>query len=132
MCAADLFAEEELMITILPKSHDNIIGIEAEGKVTDHDYKDIIIPAIDDMLRRHDRGNFLYYLGPDFTGFELSALWDDMQYAAGHHERFDKIALVGGPAWVNWTSRMFGHFVDSHVRVFDAKELDKAWDWVNE
>lgn len=119
------------MITILPESHDNVIGIKAVGKVTDEDYRNIIIPAIDDMLSKNEKGKFLYYLSPEFEGFELGAMWDDLKYAAGHHEKFDKIALVGGPRWVEWTSKVFGHMVDAEIKTYEDADIDKAWEWIN-
>jgi len=119
------------MVTIMPESHANVVGIKAEGKVTDEDYKTIIIPAIDAMLAENDKGNFLYYLSPEFAGFELGAMWDDFKYAAGHHTKFNRIALVGGPRWVEWSSKVCGHFVDAEVKAFEDSELEDAWNWVD-
>ena len=34
------------MIDILPESQGNILGIRASGKLTDSDYKDVLIPPI--------------------------------------------------------------------------------------
>ena len=119
------------MIEILPGSHDNVLGIKASGKVTDADYKNVIIPALDDLLSRYDKANFVYYLSDEFKGFELGAMWDDLKYAGGHHDKFDKIALVGGPKWVEWTSKVCGHIVNTELKTFDDAEINAAWDWVN-
>jgi len=119
------------MIEILPQSHDNVVGIKASGTVTDADYKDVIIPKIDSVVSTYDKSRFLYYLGDDFKGFELGAMWDDLKYASGHHEKFDRIALVGGPKWVDWTSKVFGHMVDAEIRTFEGDQLDEAWNWLD-
>ncbi len=119
------------MIEILPQSHDNIIGVKASGKVTAADYTDVIIPAMDRMLADHDKARFVYYLSDEFEGFEVGAMWDDIKYAGGHHEKFDKIALVGGPRWIDWTTKIVGHFMkDTEVRTFEGDQLDEAWQWV--
>ena len=118
------------MIEILPKSHDNIVGIKATGKVTDRDYKDVIIPKLDSVLSQYDKGNFLYYLADGFEGFELGAMWDDLKYAAGHNEKFSKVALVGGPKWVDWTTKVCGHLVNAEIKTFASDQLDQAWSWV--
>ena len=94
------------MIAILPENHTNLLGIKASGKVPDLDYKEIIIPKLDNLLSCYDKGSLLYYLSENFEGFELGAMWDDLKYANSHHEKFDKIALVGGPKWINWTSKV--------------------------
>lgn len=119
------------MIDILPESHDNVIGIKASGKVTDRDYKEVIIPKLDDVLSRYDKGSFLYYLSDEFEGFELGAMWDDLKYAGSHHKKFDKIALVGGPKWIDWTSKVCGHLVDCEIKTFEDEQLDTAWQWLN-
>ena len=61
------------MIEILPKSHDNILGVKAIGKVTAEDYENILIPKLDSMLSEHEKGKFIYYLSPEFEGFEMGA-----------------------------------------------------------
>jgi len=118
------------MIEVLPKSHDNIIGIKASGKVTDQDYKEVIIPKMDDLLAQHDRGNFLYYLSNEFEGFELGAMWDDLKYATSHSDKFDKIALVGGPKWVEWTTKVCKPLVSAEIKTFEEDQLDEAWNWL--
>ncbi len=119
------------MITILPESHDNVIGIKASGKITDSDYKEVLIPKVDEILSKYDKSNFLYYLSDEFEGFELGAMWDDMKYGMGHHEKFDKIAFVGGPKWMEWSSKLFGHFVGCELKTYKSDELNNAWDWLN-
>jgi len=120
------------MIEFLPESHGNVLGVKASGKVTDGDYKDVLIPKMDSLLEEYGRGRFLYYLSDEFESFELGAIWDDMKYAAGHSDKFDKLALVGGPAWVDWTANISRHFVKAEIRTFTADELAAAWEWIEE
>ena len=119
------------MVEILPESHDNVVGIKASGKVTDQDYKEVIIPKLDSVLSEYPKSNFLYYLSDEFEGFELGAMWDDLKYASGHHDKFDKIALVGGPKWVDWTSEVCGHLVSAELKTFESDQIAEAWAWVN-
>lgn len=118
------------MIEILAKSQGNIIGAKASGKVTDADYKDVLIPAMDKLLAEHSRGRFLYYLSDEFQGFELAAVKDDLEYIIKHHKSIDKVALVGGPKWVAWTTKVANHFVEAEVKKFAAEELEQAWEWI--
>ncbi|MEA3489368.1 MAG: STAS/SEC14 domain-containing protein [Candidatus Omnitrophota bacterium] len=118
------------MIEILAESHDNVLGIKGSGKITDQDYKEVIIPKIDSILSKYGRGKFLYYLSEEFEGFELGAMWDDLKYAGSYSDKFDKIALVGGPRWVEWTTKVFGHFVKAEMKTFAEDQLDDAWQWI--
>jgi hypothetical protein len=120
------------MIEFLPESHGNVLGVKAVGKVTDKDYKEVLIPKVDRMLAKYEKGRFLYYLSEEFEGFEFGAMWDDMKYAAGHNAKFDKVALVGGPKWVDWSVKISQHFMKAEIRTFSADELTQAWGWVEE
>jgi hypothetical protein len=119
------------MIEILPESHDNVLGIKAVGTITDKDYKEVIIPKLDSILSEYGKSKFLYYLSDEFKGFELGAMWDDLKYAGGHNDKFDKVALVGGSRWMQWISNVCGHFVSGEMKTFDMDELDEAWQWIN-
>lgn len=118
------------MIEILPESQGNTLGVKASGKVTDQDYKEILIPAADKLLSEHGRGRFLYYLSREFQGFELGAMLDDVKYAGKHSDKFDKIALVGGPKWIEWTTKVAKHFVKAEIKDFTDEQLAEAWAWV--
>ena len=118
------------MIEILPESQGNLIAVKASGKVTDQDYKEILIPKADRVLAENDRANFLFWLSDQFEGFELGAAWDDIKYASGHHDKFDKVALVGGPRWVEWTSKIFGPMLKAEVKHFEEVQIVEAWSWI--
>ena len=38
------------MIEVLPESRGNILGIRASGKLTDADYKDVLIPYLEKII----------------------------------------------------------------------------------
>ncbi|MGB2630168.1 MAG: STAS/SEC14 domain-containing protein [Candidatus Omnitrophota bacterium] len=118
------------MIEVLSKSHDNVLGIKASGKVTAVDYEKVLIPKVNDLLSEHATGRFLYYLSDEFEGFELGALWDDAKYASAHSDQFDKVAIVGGPKWVQWTTKLAGLFIKAEVKKFNKNQLDEAWNWI--
>ncbi|MFQ5952041.1 MAG: STAS/SEC14 domain-containing protein [Candidatus Omnitrophota bacterium] len=118
------------MIEILPESQDNVLGIKASGKVTAEDYETVLIPKLDSLLAEHARGKFLYYLPEEFEGFEVGAMWDDAKYYAGHSDKFDKVALVGGPKWIEWTTKIAGLFVKAEIKTFSEDQMDEAWSWL--
>ena len=68
------------MIKILPESHDNVLGFEALEKLTDHDYKAVLIPQLDQILTEHGKARILFDMGEEFHGWELAAAWDDATF----------------------------------------------------
>lgn len=121
------------MIKIIHKSHGNILGLKATGKLTDTDYKDILIPGIESVVKEFGKVNFLFYLDEDFKGWEVSAMWDDFKLGLGKIKNdIAKFALVGGPLWVQWAMKLDNYIIHGEVKVFSVDRLEEAWNWLNE
>jgi SpoIIAA-like len=119
------------MITIMSQSHDNVIGVQGTGKITDLDYLEVLIPKLAEVLKKYGKARFLYYLDEGFAGWELGAMWEDAKFGLRHKDDFEKIAVVGGPKWAAWGTKLFAHFMEGQVKVFPLEELPAAWDWLN-
>jgi len=42
------------------------------------------------------------------------------------------MAVVGGPKWVQWATKISFNFMDGQVAVYDIPELQSAVAWVKE
>jgi len=118
------------MFTIMPESEGAVVGVRATGKLTDADYKETLIPQLEKLFAEHGALNVLFYMDDGFDGWELTAAWDDAVFGLGHRADFGKLAVVGGPAWVEWCIKACGFLMKGEIRVFPAAELDAAWRWV--
>ena len=107
-----------------------VIGFSAEGKVTDADYKEVLIPAVEEALKAGGRLRLLYVLGPDFAGYAPSAMLDDTLFGARHFFDFEKIACVTDNETYATLVRSFGFLMPAAVRVFAVKDLDAAKAWL--
>lgn len=65
------------MIRVLDGLPDNVLGVEAVGKVTDDDYENVLTPAVNDKLGAHDTIRCIYVLGDEFDGWTLGGMWED-------------------------------------------------------
>jgi hypothetical protein len=106
-----------------------VIAIEAMGKVTHEDYRDVLIPKAEAMMGKGPI-KMLYVLGKDFTGFELEALADDSAFGLKHWHDFSKIAVVTDHSWLNAVINMFKPFFPGQVRLFTLANLPAAKDWI--
>jgi hypothetical protein len=118
------------MIEIISDLPDNVVAFTAKGKVTAEDYEKIIIPAIEEKLKKHQKINLLYHLGEGCTGFEVEAMWDDTKIGVKHCKSWDKIAVVTNINWIRWASRFFSFTMPGHMKVFTNDQLDQARQWV--
>lgn len=118
------------MIEILPESNGNILGLKASGTLTDRDYKDVLMPKFESILSTTGKVRVVFDMGEEFHGWELAAAWDDAIFGMKHRNDFEKCAVVGGPKWVEWATKIGAHIMSGAVKTFPASELNAAWDWV--
>jgi hypothetical protein len=120
------------MFEFMPDSSGKAVGVRAVGRLTDADYKQTLIPKLEDLFKQYGELNVLFYLGPDFEGWDLEAAWDDASYGLKHRADFGKLALVGGPAWAQWTIKLSAFLMKGEIKIFPADQLAEAWAWVKE
>ena len=68
---------------------DNVLGIEGIGEVTSEDYQRVLVPELEDKLRKRKKVRLLYVLGDKFDGYTLSAAWQDAKVGLKHFTQFE-------------------------------------------
>lgn len=61
-----------------------VLGVEARGKITDKDYKDLLIPRADRLFSKYPAIRMLYVAGKSFKGYDARAVWDDTVFGLNH------------------------------------------------
>ena len=107
----------------------DVLAIEAIGKVTHDDYRNILIPKAEAMMAKGPI-RMLYVIGKEFTGFEPEALWDDSVFGFKHWHDFIRIAVVTDHAWICAAVGMLKPFFHAEVRRFSFSKIAVAKDWV--
>lgn len=118
------------MIDILPESQGKILGIRAVGTLTDHDYKTVLIPRLETIIREHGTSRVLFHMDEDFQGWEMEAMWDDAKFGMAHRNDFEKCAVIGGPRWVEWGAKLGALFMKTELRTYSHDQLKEAWEWI--
>ena len=118
------------MLELIPKFPAYVVGVSASGKVTTNDYNSVLISAVDSMLKQHSTINIFYYLGPKFSGFSISAIWDDAKLAIDHYKSWNKIAIVTDKTWIKSASDVFQFAIPCQLKVFSNKQYAKAEIWI--
>jgi hypothetical protein len=118
------------VIEVLPGLPENVIGIEAVGKVTDDDYKDVIVPLIDKKQQAHDKVRLIYVLGPEFDGYSAGALWDDAKIATKKPGSWEKLAVVSDEQWITRTLSLVSWAFPGEMKVFPMSERAAATTWI--
>ena len=104
-----------------------VIGFEAVGEVEAADYRDVLIPAMNEAADRHEM-RLVYVLGERFTGYEPSGVWADAKLGV-HLHGWERTALVTDLGWASHLSALFGWMVPGEFRHFPLAERQAAIAW---
>jgi len=118
------------MIEFMDESTGKFVGIRASGKLTDADYKNVLIPRLERLFEAHGKLDVLFLLDDTFDGMELAAMLDDASFGMKHLAEYEKLAVVGGPEWIHRGIRAFRFLFKGEVRTYRGDQLEKAWEWV--
>jgi hypothetical protein len=99
------------------------------GKVTEDDYRDVLLPAVNAAVERHDV-RLLYILGEDFESYSPGAVWADTKLWAQHAKAWKRIAIVSDADWLEHSVKAFGWLIPGEIKVFDTDEVHDAKEWL--
>jgi hypothetical protein len=111
---------------------DNVIGFAVSETVTGEDYESVLIPAVEAMLLEQKTIRLLYSIGPDFSGYQMAAMWDDAKIGLRHLTAWERIAVVTDVGWIRPAVKIFGFAMPGDVRVYKNDELEDAKRWLGE
>jgi len=118
------------MITILGDFPANVLALTCSGQVSEHDYATVVIPAVERALTSQGGLRLYYQIGPNFTGFEPGAMWDDFRVGVEHLSRWERVAVVTDLEWVKLATRAFGFLLPGKTKVFALAEAAAARAWM--
>jgi hypothetical protein len=118
------------MIELLTSFPDNVIALSCKGQVTIEDYDEILVPAILEALKRHDKIRLLYKTSADFTGYDPGAMWEDLKIGVEHPTRWERVAVVTDVDWIVQMMRLFSFLWPCPTKLFSPSETTQAYDWI--
>ncbi|WP_370618432.1 STAS/SEC14 domain-containing protein [Mumia sp. Pv 4-285] len=117
------------MIRLINDMPPGTVGLEAVGKVTEEDYRDVLVPAVNAALERGDV-RLLYVLGEDFGSYAPGAVWADTKLWARHIKGWKRVAIVSDADWLENSVKAFGWMMPGDIKVFETDDVDDAKEWL--
>ena len=118
------------MIELLTDFPEHVLAFACRGHVTRQEYEEVLIPAVERALQKHDKIRLYYEIGADFEGIDPGAVWEDVKVGVGHLTRWERIAVVTDVAWIGHTIKAFSFLMPGEMRLFPAAEVAKARAWI--
>lgn len=120
------------MLSLIKDLPAHVTGVRATGKVTKYDFEQVLIPAIDDLVKRTGKINYLLLLETPVSNFSLGAWIDDAIVGLKHFTQWNKIAVVTDQKGVEKFTDVFGYVVPGDSKGFTLSQLEEAKQWVSE
>ena len=117
------------MITQLDGLPSGVIGFEATGKIAAEDYRDVVLPTLQQAMKTGDV-RFVIVI-PDFDGISGGALWQDLKMGVEHLRGWKRIAVVTDIAWLTQLTDLFGWMTPGETKTFPLAQRDQAIEWVS-
>lgn len=120
------------MIEVKSGTQDNLLEVRMSAPITDKDYKDVLMPALDAALAKGETIRMLVVLKAGLADFTLGAFWDDARMGMGAWRGFERIAIVTADGFMARTIRAFSILMPCPVSVFEPYSEDEARLWLFE
>src|SRR6201982_1332643 len=114
------------MLELIDGLPGNIVGIAVSGRLTMQDCQDILVPAMEKSLKRHEKIRLYYELNARFPG----AAWDELDLGLEHAARYERVAIVTDIGWVRLTVKALRFLIPSEIRVFATVQADEGRAWI--
>ena len=111
------------LIEGLPK---NVVGIAVSGRLKMQECEDVLIPAVQKSLKRHEKIRLYYELNSRFPG----AAWDELDLGLEHASRCERVAIVTDIGWVRLTVKALRFLIPSEIRVFPTVQAEEGRAWI--
>src|SRR5262245_51342026 len=115
------------MIEIIEGLSNNVVGIAVNGRVTKKDCDDVLMPAMRNSLKRHDKIRLYYELNSRFPG----AAWDDLNFGIERIPPCERVAIVTDVGWIRYTVKALRFLIPGEIRVFAADQASEGRAWIS-
>jgi len=119
------------MIEQIPGLPAGALGFRASGQVTATDYSQVLVPDIEAAFAINRKLRLLYHVGPEFTGFDPGAVWEDVQLGFRHFSGWERAALVTDVGWMRNLAKALGFLSPGEFRLYETAQLEEARNWVS-
>jgi hypothetical protein len=115
------------MLTAIPDLPPGVIGFEVSGKLEAEDYRDTLLPALQQAAA--DGEVRIVLVMPEFEGISAGGVWEDMKMGVEHWRAWKRIAFVSDVEWMAHATAWFGWMSPGEVKHFPLANRADAIAW---
>lgn len=117
------------MIAIEHHRHDDVIELRASGTLTTNDYE-TAIPELEHAMELSEGPLRILVRLEDFRGWEIGALWRELEFDLEHRGDLGRIAVIGETKYEEWGTSLSAPFTKAGMRFFTTDNEADAYEWL--
>lgn len=117
------------MIKKIEHTYDNIVAFEFTGEVTQEDFNQKLIPAVEALIEDINEINLVYLLNADLSEFTMGAWFKDAMLGIKNITKWHKSAIVTDSDAIQNFTEIFSHVMPGEFKGFDKVDLEEALRW---
>ncbi len=122
---------EQDMLETSPAREGNIVFFRAVGTLTEADYAEVFVPAMDSVLGENPKFR-LYCDLSRLLDWDESSRWETGAILASNAHRCERAAIVGGPSWAGLALLLRDSLPAGHYEFFTPGRQTEALAWVRD
>jgi SpoIIAA-like len=120
------------MIEYLNDLPPNMVGFRATGQVSANDFKEVLLPKVNDILAFTSKLNYLLVLDTALSNFTVGAWYMDLVLGIKYFCQWNRIAIVTDVDSIRRFTNLHTWFMPGKYKGFEMKDIQLAIDWVSD
>ena len=108
----------------------NVMAFVCKGRVTKQDYETVLVPAVSEALKKHDKVRLYYETAGDFSGIDPGAVFTDFKVGMEHFTSWERVAVVTDVDWIKHTMQFFSFMMPAQMKIFPLSQAAEARAWI--
>ena len=119
------------MVNKIEHPFSNVVAFEFVDEITKEDFDSVIIPEVEELIKKIDKINLVYVLNTDLDKFSLAAWWKDAMVGIQNITKWNKSAIVTDSKSIQQFTEIFSYVMPGEFKEFDKNELEEALLWAS-
>ena len=118
------------MLQLLEDLPETVVGVRAINAVTEEDYKDVMLPALEAVHKKFGKINLIIVLETSVANYTIGAWFNDVKAGLKYFTKWHRIAIVTDQKAVQRITDAVGVLIPGECKGFPMNDLSIAKLWV--
>jgi len=119
------------MITILEETPENVIAFRAAGEVDADDFKQTLVPTVEQHMKGREDLNYLLKIDTDLKDFTIGSWLYNTLLGIQQLTKWRKAAIICDVTTVKVFTDIFSKVMPGEYKVFQHDQYQEALQWVS-